>query len=426
MISAAPSQTIAASLLVFSDDWGRHPSSCQHLVSRLLDRLPVTWVNTIGTRAPRLDRATLLRVHEKVRQWTHHSGNARRAKTRPVETGSQPTVISPMMWPWFGSRNDRRLNRWLLQRQLTPLIERMPQPVVGLTTLPITADLPDALPVSRWLYYCVDDFSQWPGLDGSTLRGMDSDMIRRADSVIAVSETLQAMIAAEGRSAELLTHGVDVDFWNVNAPQCERVRNFDGQRPASGPRIVYWGLLDRRMSSESLIRLSRDLQDGTIVLIGPQQDPDPVLLSLPNVKTLPPVSPDQLPQIAASSDVLIMPYADLPVTRAMQPLKLKEYLATGKPVVVNRLPSTEPWSDCLDTADSAADFSRIVRERLMTGIPESQRMARQRLRQESWQDKAECLWRMFNESEPISPPEWDRLGPKQIPERPESLRMRSF
>src|SRR4051794_13289727 len=48
-------------LLVFSDDWGRHPSSCQHLVRNLLDQYNVTWVNTIGTRTPRLNVATLRR-----------------------------------------------------------------------------------------------------------------------------------------------------------------------------------------------------------------------------------------------------------------------------------------------------------------------------------------------------------------------------
>ena len=50
----------ATTLLIFSDDWGRHPSSCQHLTSRLLRRpAPVIWVNTIGTRAPRIDLATV-------------------------------------------------------------------------------------------------------------------------------------------------------------------------------------------------------------------------------------------------------------------------------------------------------------------------------------------------------------------------------
>src|SRR5262245_30678498 len=55
--------------LVFSDDWGRHPTSCQHVVRALLPRQPVTWVNMIGTRRPRFDLATLQRGAEKLGQW---------------------------------------------------------------------------------------------------------------------------------------------------------------------------------------------------------------------------------------------------------------------------------------------------------------------------------------------------------------------
>ena len=130
-----------------------------------------------------------------------------------------------------------------------------------------------------------------------------------------------------------------------------------------------------------------------------KSDPDPAILALPNLKTLPPLPLHVLPGIAARADVLVMPYADLPVTRAMQPLKLKEYLATGKPVVVNRLPATEPWSDCLDTADTPEDFSRLVRERILSGLPLQQQSARVRLEHESWHSKAEFLLKVVNDSD---------------------------
>ena len=226
MIAECPPNEKIGSLLVFSDDWGRHPSSCQHLTRNLLERYPVLWVNTIGTRAPRMDMQTMRRVAEKMRQWgasglTRVFCQNRKRSAAAVIQHEQETpahsnlqVVNPKMWPWFSSDRDRRLNRWLLTRQLSPLIEKLPKPVVAVTTLPITADLPDTLSVDRWVYYCVDDFSQWPGLDGDTLRRMDHDMIQQADSLIAVSETLQAMIATHGRSSSMLTHGVDVEFWN--------------------------------------------------------------------------------------------------------------------------------------------------------------------------------------------------------------------
>ncbi len=83
-----------------------------------------------------------------------------------------------------------------------------------------------------------------------------------------------------------------------------------------------------------------------------------------------------------------MPYADLPVTRAMQPLKLKEYLASGRPAVVSDLPANRAWSDCLDVAETPDAFSASVRLRLATGLPEAQRLARARLAGESWDQKS--------------------------------------
>ena len=395
------------SLLVFSDDWGRHPSSCQHLVKQLLDQYAVLWVNTIGTRAPRLDMATASRVLEKVKQWAglERQNDAdldpalahfRRQHARFSHPGLQ--VVNPRMWPWFAGPFDRALNRRLLAKQLIPLIEKLPQPVCALTTLPITADLPGVLPVDRWLYYCVDDFSQWPGLDQATLRRMDVDMMARADSLVAVSENLQQMIASEGRSSALLTHGVDVEFW--------KGATSSGQQHPARPQlipsgaVVFWGVIDRRMDVRSIEWLSRDLatedhrtgaEPRRIVLIGPQQDPDPGLLQLPNVMTIPPQPLEHLPKIAAEASVLIMPYADLPVTRAMQPLKLKEYLATGKPVVVNELPSTKAWHKSLDTAGSPQEFSALVRMRIREGISTEQQADRLRLADESWAAKASRL-----------------------------------
>ncbi len=210
-------------------------------------------------------------------------------------------------------------------------------------------------------------------------------MIQRADSIVAVSETLQSMIAHEGRSAQLLTHGVDVDFWRSGSDSSSKLMD------APRPHVVFWGVIDRRMDSASLRQLSHDMTEGTIVLIGPQQDPNFDVLALPNVRTMATQPLSALPAIAKQAEVLIMPYADLPVTRSMQPLKLKEYLATGKPVVVNRLPSTDEWSDCLDAAETPAQFSRMVRERIKDGIPAPQVTARTRLQQESWKSKAAAL-----------------------------------
>lgn len=365
-----------ANLLVFSDDWGRHPSSCQHLVRCLLDRYRVVWVNTIGTRSPRLTRETLTRGLEKIRHWTRPgpAGDCLPANLR---------VLNPRMWPWFGSLFSRWLNRRLLLHQLTPLIESLPGPTIAVTTLPIVADLIGALPVKRWVYYGVDDFGQWPGLDQVTLRHMDDLMAARADVIVAVSETLQDKWTQPGRDVHLLTHGVDLEFW-TNPPR----QTIVGLEGLERPLVAFWGVVDKRMDVAFVRQLSAGLSAGTILLAGPHADPDPELLALPRVVAPGPMPYAHLPRLAQEAAVLIMPYADLPVTQAIQPLKLKEYLATGRPVVVRDLPATHGWGDCLDLVDSPESFSAAVRQRLAEGIPNEQAQARRRLAGESWAEKA--------------------------------------
>jgi hypothetical protein len=364
-------------LLVFGDDWARHPSSCQHLVRQLLPRHAVYWVNTIGTRKPQINLSTLRRAREKVRHWLWPD----------KLNGDNPQVHNPRMWPSFGSPFARGLNRRLLRRHLVPLIRSLPAEPVAVTTHPLVADLMTDLRVRRWIYYCVDDFSQWPGLDVATMQKMEAELVRRADVLIAVSETLQKQLERTGRSAHLLTHGVDLDFWTSPSQTLPLPQLSDLPKPL----VVFWGLLDRRVDVSFLRQLSADLSQGTVVLVGPADNPDPALESLPRVHRLGPVAFEQLPLLAREASVLIMPYADLPVTRAMQPLKLKEYLASGRSTVVSDLPANRSWADCMDLVRTPGEFSQTVRKRIETGLPEDQRRARRRLVQETWAAKAHAF-----------------------------------
>src|SRR5689334_2286370 len=90
----------ADELVVFADDWGRHPSSAQRLIGRLLSSYPVLWVNTIGTRRPTLSRETLARGRGWLRR-TIRSGS---------QPGHNPRVITPLMWPGWRAGWEQRLN----------------------------------------------------------------------------------------------------------------------------------------------------------------------------------------------------------------------------------------------------------------------------------------------------------------------------
>jgi hypothetical protein len=302
---------------------------------------------------------------------------------------ASPQIISPKMWPSFASNASRSLNKRLLKSSLTPAIEALGTVPIVITTLPIMADLVGEIPAKRWVYYCVDDFSVWPGYDGKTMAAMERELVAKVNVTISVSEHLSACLRRLGVSPRLLTHGVDIAAWQRPNPPLRLPTEFSG---LEGPFVVFWGVIDRRMDIEWLSLLSHAMTKGSILLIGPQEDPDPALFVIPRVFIRDAVRFDKLPDIAASAEVLVMPYIDAPVTRAMQPLKLKEYLASGKPVVVRSLPATREWADACDVCNSPGDFVSAVMIHLSATekrpLSDKYAFARARLNNESWRFKS--------------------------------------
>jgi hypothetical protein len=363
-------------LVVFADDWGRHPSSCQHLVRELLDTCEVSWINTIGTRGLSFDYELMRRGAQKLMQWGSRA-NKETAKAGEVA----PVVHNPRMYPGFRTAWQRRLNARLLSNYLTEKVAQLRDTVV-LSVLPITADLPARVDAKRWVYYCVDDFSAWPGLDAAPLQAMEKEFVGRADRIVTAGDNLSRRIARLGRPSQVLSHGIDLAHWASTGGSAQLLADLPR------PIVLYWGLLDRRMDYEAIAALDRRMTAGTIAFVGPQQDPDPRLARLPHVRLLGPGRYEDLPALARAAAVLAMPYADLPVTRAMQPLKMKEYLATDRPVVVTRLPAVAGWEDCMDVAESHDEFATRVIARIGAPLPPSQVAARARLANEGWSAKA--------------------------------------
>jgi len=399
-----PQPAVPTQLIVFADDWGRHPSSSQHLIKELLPQYPTLWVNTVGTRRPRLSWDDLKRGMRKL--WNVMSASDAIIDHMDPDLPENLFVIEPMMYPGFRKPWQRRYNRRKLTRAIhgcfgqtfatTPLFTKnkaQPPRRVVVTTLPITADLIETLNVDRWVYYCVDDYSKWPGVDQGVMDAMERELLAKADAVVCVSETLRQRVADMGADdSKLLTHGVEQAMWQTPAVDSKLCPYWPGEDRAIA---LFWGLIDERMDRTWCLALSQ-CKSLHAVFVGPLKI-DPGILFNADSRYLGPVAHRDLPSHAAASNVLVMPYIDAPVTRAMQPLKLLEYLATMKPVVVRDLPSTRPWADCCDLASTAEQFVQLVAERVKSGTPVEQLEARKRrLPSESWTAKATQLADIIN------------------------------
>jgi glycosyltransferase involved in cell wall biosynthesis len=91
----------------------------------------------------------------------------------------------------------------------------------------------------------------------------------------------------------------------------------------------------------------------------------------------------------AAMDVLIMPWNRSAWIAACNPVKLKEYLAVGRPVVTSDFPALDGWRDLVRVADGADDFARQIRAALDTAHDPAP--ARRRIAAESWDAKTATI-----------------------------------
>ncbi|MBQ6106692.1 MAG: hypothetical protein IJK97_00665, partial [Thermoguttaceae bacterium] len=167
------------------------------------------------------------------------------------------------------------MNRFLMSRAINHVLAKAGETdVTAITTLPITADLPGELPaVKRWVYYCVDDWSLWPGMDARPLAEMEAELIRKVDRIVTAGENLHDRIQSLGRESLLLTHGIDLEFWH-GAQSSEVRKNPQFARDLPRPVFTFWGLIDERLDPEMVERLSQDVPQGSILFAGPVAAPE--------------------------------------------------------------------------------------------------------------------------------------------------------
>ncbi len=200
------------SFIVFSDDFGEHPSSCQHIFKNLKTDVPCIWVNTVGMRLPKFSISDLKKIFLKLKKML----GATNSNHSNVSTLNSILVIQPPMLPFVSLPGIKFFNAYSVNRNIKKKMEelKISSPII-ITTAPNACDYLDKLIQNRIIYYCVDDFAEWPGLNKELVHRMEEKLISTADVFIATSRKLFEKLTKTGKKVYLLTHGVDLNFFNT-------------------------------------------------------------------------------------------------------------------------------------------------------------------------------------------------------------------
>jgi glycosyltransferase involved in cell wall biosynthesis len=340
--------------VVLSDDWHGLPTSAMHLFRRLARHNRVFWFNTIS-RLPRLSRSDASKVFRKLGAWAR--------KASPPEAFDEDTpgvqVVNPLMVPWFKPWV-RRFNRRSLLRKYHQLCDHheLTDPIV-VTTFPCAVDLFKALPDATKIYYCVDDFLDYPGLNSADWAVMEAELLDIVDGLVVTSRDL-ARKRVNGCPLLHLPHGVDFDHFHA-AVSCREV--VPALEALPRPMVGFFGLIASCWVDMELVgHLSRAFPKVSFVLLGrADMGPGP-LAGRPNVHWHDFVPYADLPRHARYFDVGLIPFVRSTLTRAANPLKLLEYFALGLPVLSTHLPELEGMGGPLWLAQTPAEFERCLQQ----------------------------------------------------------------
>lgn len=342
--------------LVTHVDWGHVRQRPHQLAVALAAHYQVTVVAPVSRKrsglvhnpAPGVALARVWRMPGSYRSAAVAEANATVAALQcgpQVRKALAVVVTSPELWPWVA-------------------------PSLGERTL---------------VYDCMDDalaFDQDAGVRELKSR-WERELQERSDAIVCSSDELASRAIARGASRErTVTIG---NGWDDRAFPVAASSAF----PRAGEvELLYFGTIAPWLDSDALRAVAMACPEVRVRLVGPVDGAAPA--GIPRLHIEPPVAHRDLSRVAASAHALLLPFRVDELTRAVDPVKLYEYVALGKPVLAAYWPGLERFAPFATFYRDAAELVERVSARAIPAPPPAEARAAF-LAPQSWRARADAF-----------------------------------
>lgn len=373
-------------IIIFGDDWGRHPSTIQHIARVLSVSNRILWVSSLGLRSPRFRFYDFKRIIEKFKNIV---------STNPKKLNHNNIIeIHPFIFPFYDIRLIRWLNNFLLKRKILLKIEELNfSNVILLVSTPVACDIVGKLREKSSYYLCFDDYNRFDNVFKS-LNEMEKKILNLVDGCFAVSDTLLQTRRCKTGENHFLPQGVEVEhFQQTTVAIPERIKNI------KKPIVGFFGLITTWVDIELVFKCAKAYPSVSFVLIGRATVDIGKYSRLENFIYLGEVSYDELPNYARLFDAGIVPFVLNELTIASNPIKILEYLALGLPVISTNLPEARRFGNSILIAEDDNEFISLIDVALRRNSLEEKEERRMIARKYSWDAIGELLSQKIEEIE---------------------------
>jgi glycosyltransferase involved in cell wall biosynthesis len=314
-------------------------------------------------------RHELLRIARKLRQgWS----------IRSPEQGLH--VFRPFPVPPAGPIG-RRAQSAGLRRQVEYALGRLGLhgPRLAWFSVPIAAPLLGRLGEKASVLFYQDRYHEFSHVNAALLRTRLHELARGCDATIATAELLADDLRALGAAPIVIRHGVESRRFASEYPVPDDLHSLER------PLVGCVGLIDDHLDLEAVVAVADALERGTVVLVGAaNMSTQP--LRHPRIALLGRRPYQAIPAYVQAFDCCLVPFARTRLTEAVNPIKLREYLAAGRPVVATPLDEIRAYADVVGLATTPEEWAAEVRDALTSeaDTPAARRRRHERVAEETW------------------------------------------
>ncbi len=330
-------------------EWDRAWQRPQHLCVHLADQMEVLCcapmrAHNAGLRALRLFVSPMRKINEHL------------------------IVCEPLLLPF---ENRFRLIRWLnhlilYQHLRHVILERGQVPSVLLTNSPFFSETFTWLPASLRVYDIMDALTRFPWAPGDA---EEQELLTLEQADLITTGTL-SLLRAKQQEYPHLADRIHYVACGVDAEHFSQASNQSLQPPVElahlpRPILGYFGAINERLDTDLIAGLAERMPEASLVLIGPIYGRFPDFQGHSNIRLLGPRPYADLPRYLAAFDCALVPYRLTQGIEFVQPVKVLEYLAGGKPVVSTHIPDVaELYGSLVHLADTPQAFAEAVKRAL--------------------------------------------------------------
>ncbi len=368
-------------IICFAKDWSEDPTSNNHVMHLLARNNKVLWINSLAMRTPSFSSGKdLSKIARKLKSFF-----------KGVKQVDQNLwVYTPIVLPFPYSKIATWVNQAILKVTIRLLRMKLGMDNFQLWTfLPTSSAYVGKLGEILSVYYCTDEFSKFSYLNEERIPQMEKEMLEKVDLVFATAHSLLERKRQYNLRTYLASHGVDYQHFS-RALEAD-IAIPEDVADIKQPMLGFFGLIHDWIDLELLAYLAEQRPEWTVVVIGQANTDVSHLKRLPNVLLLGRKPYEELPGYCKAFSVGLIPFAINELTEHVNPIKLREYLSSGLPVVSTPLPEVIFYKDICSIAYTREEFLAACDAALANDSPEAKIQRSMVMAEETWEQKVEEL-----------------------------------